>query len=169
MVGFGARMKAVSRMGAMAYVLASVVVILDQLSKSWIIGALYLTPGSSIGVWGPLRLTLVHNGGVSFGLLQGDGSWVRWTLAAFELAVVVFLAFWVRRAEKPLSALAVALIMGGAMGNVVDRLHFGYVVDFVDVQRLYFPWVFNLADSAITAGVVLLLAENLIPPRKAES
>jgi signal peptidase II len=162
-------MKTVSRTGALAYALALAVVILDQLSKSWVIGALFGTPGSSIGVWGPLRLTLVFNGGVSFGLLQGDGSWVRWTLAAFEMAVVVFLAFWVRRAERPMSALAVALIMGGALGNVVDRLRFGYVVDFVDVQRLYFPWVFNLADSAITVGVALLLAENLILPRKAES
>ena len=162
-------MKAVSRMGRLAYMLALAVVLLDQLSKSWVIGVLNAGPGSSIGVWGPLRLTLVLNGGVSFGLLQGDGAWVRWTLATFQLAVVVFLALWVRRAEKPVSGFAVGLIMGGAMGNVVDRLRFGYVVDFVDVQRLFFPWVFNLADSAITVGVALLLAENLVMPRKVES
>jgi signal peptidase II len=162
-------MKAVSRVGGLAYGLASAVVVLDQLSKSWVIGALDGAHGASIGVWGPLRFTLVLNGGVSFGLLQGDGSWVRWMLAAFELAVVIFLGFWVRRAGRPLSGLAVGLIMGGAMGNAVDRLRFGYVVDFVDVQRLYFPWVFNLADSAISVGVVLLLAENLILPSKAKS
>jgi len=161
-------MKAVSHSGALAYVLALVIAILDQLSKSWVIGVLEAVRGSSVGVWGPLRLTLVLNGGVSFGLLQGDGSWGRWVLAAFELAVVVFLAFWVRRAERPLSALAAGLIMGGAAGNVLDRVRFGYVVDFIDVQRLYFPWVFNLADSAITVGVALLLAESLIMPRKAE-
>ena len=161
-------MKAVSRIGGVAYGLALAIVILDQLSKSWVIGALEGGAGSSIDVWGPLRLTLVLNGGVSFGLLQGDGSWGRWALAFFELAVVVFLAFWVRRAVRPLSGLAVGLIMGGAMGNVLDRLRFGYVVDFVDIQRLYFPWVFNLADSAITAGVSLLLIESLILPRKAE-
>jgi signal peptidase II len=161
-------MKAVSRMGGVAYVLALAIAILDQLSKSWVIGALDRAQLSSVDVWGPLRLTLVFNGGVSFGLFQGDGSWGRWVLAIFELAVVVFLAFWVRRAERPLSGLAVGLIMGGAMGNVLDRVRFGYVVDFVDVQRLYFPLVFNLADSAITVGVALLLAENLILPRKAE-
>jgi signal peptidase II len=89
-------------------------------------------------------------------------------LIAFEVAVVVFIAAWVRRANRPLPALAGGLIMGGALGNIVDRLRLGYVVDFVDIQRLYFPWVFNLADSAITVGVALLLAENLLIPRKAE-
>lgn len=162
-------MKAVSRIGGLAFVLALVIVILDQVSKSWVIGALAGTRGSSIELWGPLRLTLVLNGGVSFGLFQGNGSWVRWTLAVFELAIVLFLAFWVRRAYRPLSGISVGLIIGGAMGNVLDRLRFGYVVDFVDVQRLYFPWVFNLADSAITVGVALLLAENLILPRNAEN
>jgi signal peptidase II len=162
-------MKVISPIGGLGFVLALVIVILDQLSKSWVIGTLSGAPGSSIELWGPLRLTLVDNGGVSFGLLQGNGSWVRWALAVFELAIVMFLAFWVRRADRPLSGVSVGLIMGGAMGNVLDRLRFGYVVDFVDVQRLYFPWVFNLADSAITVGVALLLAENLILPRKAES
>jgi signal peptidase II len=161
-------MKAVSRVGGLAYGLTSAVVILDQLSKSWVTGALNGGSGSTMDVWGPLRLTLVLNGGVSFGLLQGAGSWGRWMLVAFELAVVVFLAFWVRRAQRPLSGIAVGLVMGGALGNAIDRFRFGYVVDFVDVQRLFFPWVFNLADSAITVGVALLLAENLIFARKAE-
>ena len=161
-------MKAVSRMGRLAYALALAVAVLDQLSKSWVVSALDGIRRSSLDVWGPLRLTLVLNGGVSFGLLQGDGSCRRWVLAFFEMTVVVFLAVWVRRADRLLSGLAVGLIMGGALGNVLDRLRFGYVVDFIDVQRLFFPWVFNLADSAITVGVALLLAENLILPRKAE-
>ena len=162
-------MRSVSRLGGLAYMLAVAVVALDQLSKSWVVGALYGAPRSSIDVWGPLRFTLVLNRGVSFGLFQGDGWWGRWMLVTFQLAVVVFLAVWVRRAQRPLSGLAVGLIMGGAMGNVVDRLRFGSVVDFLDVQRLFFPWVFNLADSAITLGVALLLAEHLILPRKAAS
>jgi signal peptidase II len=162
-------MRAFSRVGGLAYLLALAAVVVDQISKSWVIGALYGAPGSSVDVWGPLRLTLVRNRGVSFGLLQGDGAWARWMLVTFQLAVVVFLAVWVRRARRPLSGLAVGLIMGGAMGNVVDRLRFGSVVDFLDVQRLFFPWVFNLADSAITVGVALLLAEHLILPREAES
>jgi len=161
-------MKLVSRMGGLAYVLAPAIAILDQLSKSWVIGALDGIRRSSLDVWGQMRLTLVLNGGVSFGLLQVDGSWGRWMLVFFELAVVVVLAVWVRRADRPLSGLAVGLIMGGALGNVLDRLRFGYVVDFIDVQRLYFPWVFNLADSAITIGVALLLVENLLLPRKVE-
>jgi signal peptidase II len=155
-------------MGGSAYGLALAIVIFDQFSKSWVLGALDAERGSSIEIWGPLRFTLVLNRGVSFGLLQGDGLWMRWMLTLFELAVVIFLSVWVRRAERLLSALAGALIIGGAMGNVLDRARFGYVVDFVDVQRLYFPWVFNLADSAITIGVALLLVENLILPRKLE-
>ncbi len=169
MVGLGARMKAVSRIAGLAYALALAVVVLDQLSKFWVVHALYRASGSSVDVWGPLRLTLVMNRGVSFGLLQGHGSLVRWMLVTFQFAVVAFLAVWVRRAERPMSGLAIGLIMGGATGNVVDRLRFGSVVDFLDVQRLFFPWVFNLADSAISVGVVLLLAEHLLPPRRAES
>jgi signal peptidase II len=161
-------MRAVSRVGGLAYAIALSIAVLDQLSKSWVTGVIDGVHRSSMEIWGPLRLTLVLNGGVSFGLLQVAGSWGRWILSLFELGVVVVLAVWVRRAERRLSGLAVGLIMGGAMGNVLDRVRVGYVIDFVDVQRLFFPWVFNLADSAITIGVALLLAENLLPPRKAE-
>jgi signal peptidase II len=155
-----------SRIGALAYLTALIVAGFDLLSKSWVVGAIDWVRRSTLTVWGPLRLTLVHNGGVSFGLLQGDGGWGHWALVVFEAAVIAFLAVWVRNARRPLSGLAVGLIMGGAFGNMLDRLRFGYVVDFIDVQRLYFPWVFNLADSAITIGVALLLAENLFSPEK---
>jgi signal peptidase II len=153
--------------GWLAYSLATAVVLADQAAKAWIVGGLRLIPGLSLDVWGPLRLTLVQNRGVSFGLFQSDAPWTRWALAGFSLAVAAALAVWARRAERPLTGFCVGLIMGGAVGNLIDRVRSGSVVDFVDVQRLYFPWVFNVADSAITVGIVLLLAESLLSPRSA--
>ena len=160
-------MTGITRWGALAYGLAVAVVAADQAAKAWIIGARRLVPGLPVDVWGPLRLTLVQNSGVSFGLFHNDAAWTRWALAGFSLIVAVALAIWARRAERPVIGLSVGLIMGGAVGNLIDRVRFGQVVDFVDVTRLHFPWVFNLADSAITVGIVLLLAENLLSPRKA--
>jgi signal peptidase II len=162
-------MSPISRPGAFAYALAGAVVVLDQAIKAWILGGLGLAMGAPRPVWGPLRLTLVENPGVSFGLFQSDAAWTRWALAAFSFVVAVALALWARRAEKPFTGLALGLIIGGAIGNFIDRVRTGAVVDFVDVTALYFPWVFNLADSAITVGIVLLLAEGLFQPRSGAS
>lgn len=158
-------MSLVTRVGAFALALAAGVAALDQEAKAWIL-SLGLVPGEPHPVWGPLRLTLVENRGVSFGLFQSEASWTRWALAAFSLGVAVALAIWVRRAHRLYTGLALGLIIGGALGNFLDRVRDGQVVDFVDVTALRFPWVFNVADSAITIGVVLLLAEGLIPSRK---
>jgi signal peptidase II len=160
-------MSLASRSGWLAYGVALVVVALDQASKAWILGGLHLAPGAPIDVWGPLRLNLVSNEGVSFGLLQVDAPWTRWALAAFAVIVALALAGFVRRTEKPLTGLAFGLIIGGAVGNLLDRVRHGAVVDFIDVEALHFPWVFNLADSAITIGITLLLAESLFAPKKA--
>jgi signal peptidase II len=159
-------MKLASRAGVMAYGLAIAVITIDQIVKSWVVGGLGLAPGGSLAIWGPLRLTLVENRGISFGLFQSDAPWTRWALAAFSLGVSLALAIWVRRTEKAFSGLALGLIIGGAVGNLFDRVRNGAVVDFVDVQALYFPWIFNVADSAITIGIMLLMAESLISPRR---
>jgi signal peptidase II len=158
-------MSLVSRSGALAYGLAVAVIAIDQSVKAWIVGGLRLAMGVPLPVWGPVRLTLVENTGVSFGLFQSDESWTRWALAGFSLVVAVVLGYWVRRAEKPFTGLALGLIIGGALGNFIDRVRTGEVVDFVDVTALYFPWVFNVADSAITVGIALLLAESFLQPR----
>jgi len=83
--------------------------------------------------------------------------------------VALALGFWARRAEKPYTGLALGLIIGGAVGNFIDRVRTGVVVDFVDVTALYFPWVFNVADSAITVGILLLLAEGWLQRRSGAS
>ena len=154
----------VSRFGWMAYGLALVTVILDQLTKAWILSQ-GLIPGESIPVLPFFRLTLVYNPGVSFGLLAASGPG-RWLLVLFALAVVVAVGVWARSLTKALPAVALGLIMGGALGNnIIDRVRFGRVTDFLDFSALGFPWVFNVADAAINIGVAVLLVEVLLGGR----
>ena len=151
-----------TRLGRLAILLATVVIAADQAVKAWILYGLKLPLLVSQQVAGPFWLTMVWNPGVSFGLFQQHHDLVRWLFVAFSIVVAILLAYWVRKAERPLFALAVGLVIGGAVGNVVDRIRLGAVADFVDVSRLYFPWVFNVADSAISVGIGLLLLDMLI-------
>jgi signal peptidase II len=154
----------VTRLGLYAYALALVVLVLDQLSKAWVLNGLHLAERGQIPVASFFRLTMVMNQGVSFGLLRADGPVGRWLLVTAALVVVVGLIAWARRADRPLFAAALGLIIGGALGNnLIDRARIGQVVDFLDFSGLYFPWVFNVADSAITVGVVLLLLDSFAP------
>jgi signal peptidase II len=151
----------VTRFGWAAYAIAVALMVLDQLSKAWVLGVLRPVDGRSLILAPVLRFSLVWNRGFSFGLLS-QTALARWGLFAFSLAVAVGLAVWARRQVRALPAVALGLIMGGAIGNAVDRVRLGAVVDFIDVSGLgFFPWVFNVADSAITVGVVLLLADSL--------
>ncbi|MDP3382258.1 MAG: signal peptidase II [Phenylobacterium sp.] len=150
----------INRHGWTAYGLALAVIVLDQLSKHWILFVYDLPTRVSEQVVGPFYLTMVWNQGVSFGLLRADQDLGRWLLVAFSVLVAIALAIWARRGDRTLMALALGLVMGGAVGNAIDRARFGAVVDFIDVSRLYFPWVFNIADAAISVGVVLLLLDG---------
>jgi signal peptidase II len=152
----------ITRSGAFAYALAALVVVLDQAVKYWIVAILKLQELPTVSVVGPLHLTWVMNPGVSFGFLRADQDLARWGLVAFSLVVAALIIYWSRRASRGLQALGYGLIAGGAIGNAIDRARFGAVVDFIDVQRLgFFPWVFNVADSAITVGVIALLLDSL--------
>ena len=151
----------VTKYGGIAYGLAVVAIVLDQIVKSWFLG-LGLSPGGTVPVTWPLRLTMVWNQGVSFGLFRADHDVVRWLLTLFSLGVACALAWWARTANRPLIGLGLGFVIGGAVGNAIDRIRFGAVVDFVDVTQLgFFPWVFNVADSAITIGVLCLLLDSL--------
>ena len=157
---------AVTRSGAAAFGLAAMVVALDQLSKWWVLGPLALPARGQVPVLPPVfNLTLVHNAGVSFGLLRAGADLARWGLVAFSVAVAVALGLWARRTPKLWTGLALGLVIGGALGNVVDRVRQGYVTDFLDVSGLHFPWVCNLADSAISVGVAMLVLESLLAPK----
>jgi signal peptidase II len=156
----------VTRSGWIAYGLAVAIIIADQLSKYWILHVIRLPEIGSMDLLGPLRLSFVQNPGVSFGFLRGQAL-ARWGLSLFALVVTVILATWARRADRTVTALTLGLFMGGAVGNVIDRIRFGWVADFIDVQALHFPWVFNIADSAITVGAALLLLDTALTSRKA--
>ena len=166
----------IPRISYAAYGFAIAVLVLDQLTKAWIISGLDLRELGHIQVLPPLfNLTWVENRGVSFGLF-GDGS-ARWMLSAFSIAVAGILGWWALRADRRLLISAIGLIMGGALGNVIDRIRFGFVVDFLDVSgphfvlgsmKINFPWIFNVADSAICIGVVLLILDSIRAEREAK-
>jgi len=162
-------MKGVSKLGFGSYLLAAVVVGLDQASKHWILQVFDLPLKTTTPVAGPFYLTMVWNRGVSFGLLRAEVDLTRWALAAFSIIVAAFLAVWVRNASRKLAAVALGLVIGGAIGNVIDRIRFGAVADFLDFSRLMFPWIFNLADAAITVGILLLLLDMLLQEREGSS
>ncbi|MBW8304222.1 MAG: signal peptidase II, partial [Brevundimonas sp.] len=100
--------------------------------------------------------------------LFGDGS-ARWMLSGFSVVVAGILGWWALKADRRLLVSAIGLIMGGAIGNVIDRIRFGFVVDFLDFSGTgFFPWVFNVADSAITIGVILLIVDSVLSERAAK-
>lgn len=144
------------------YGLAAVVFVLDQLVKYWIIEVVRLRERGFIDVASFFNLTWVENRGVSMGMLTADGDLERWLLVALTAAISVGVGIWLWRERNRLDVFALGLVLGGAIGNIVDRVRFGYVVDF-----LHFFWedwhfyVFNVADAAITVGVTLLLLRAL--------
>jgi signal peptidase II len=154
------------RSAVLAYILAALVVAADQALKYWVLDVYRLPDKLTSHLVGPLWLSLVWNRGFSFGILDISAIWTRWALSVFSLGVAAALAVWAWRAERPILTVAIGLIMGGAIGNVIDRMRFGAVTDFVDVTRLWFPWIFNLADSAITIGSVILIWDLFLAPRK---
>jgi len=147
------------------------VVLLDWQTKQWVSEALVLYRPREVFSW--LNITLAHNYGAAFSFLSDAGGWQRWFFIVLASLVSLVLLIWLIRLPRAewLTALGLALILGGAIGNLVDRIQLGYVVDFVDVyyKGWHFP-AFNVADSAITCGVILLLLDALIiSRRKAES
>jgi signal peptidase II len=145
--------------------LAAVLVLLaDQASKWAILSVLHLRMGDQITLGPILNLALVKNSGVTFGLLTGFGEWGHLLLAGLAMCVVAALGVWLRRAESGLSAIALGAIGGGAIGNVIDRLRFGWVVDFIDAHLGTWHWyVFNIADAAIVCGVAALVIDSQWP------
>jgi len=155
-----------NRNGLIAYAVALAVVVVDQISKLWFLG-LGLQEGDSIPILPIFRLSMVWNPGISFGLLQGHGQIGRWLLVLFGLAVVMGLAWWIRRADRLYAAVAIGLIMGGAIGNnLIDRVRLGMVADFLDFSGLGFKWVFNVADAAINVGIAVLLLDIFLSTRQ---
>jgi len=151
----------------------AIVLAADQASKWWILNGLDLPNLRRVVLLPVLNLTMVWNRGVTFGLLNGLGAWGYLLLAVVTLSVVAALSVWLSRAESAVVALAIGAIAGGAIGNVIDRLRFGAVVDFIQVELNspwgnLFPWVFNVADSAIVCGVAVLVLDSIVAKRRGQ-
>jgi signal peptidase II len=147
----------------MAYAIAVSVIVLDQISKAWILYGVKLRERGFVELTPIFDLRMVWNQGMSFGLGQAGGQFGRWFFTVFAIGVSIAIGWWVRQTTSRWTAWSLGLVMGGALGNVIDRVRFGAVVDFLDFSGLMFPWVFNVADSAITVGVILLLVETFWP------
>lgn len=151
----------------LGFLVAIPVVLLDQLTK-WLVLADLMEPHRTVVVTGFFNLVLVWNRGVSFGMFNADSAWGPTILSALALVIAVCLVIWLRRVTNPLVATAIGLVLGGAIGNVIDRARFGAVVDFLDFHAFGYHWpAFNVADSAISVGVALLLYDSLFERRKA--
>jgi signal peptidase II len=142
--------------------LSALVVVLDQVTK-WLAVAM-LPPYRPVPLLPHLSLTLMYNEGAAFSFLAAAGGWQRWLFTGFALLMSLVLVIWLLRLGpgERLMAASLSLVVGGAVGNLVDRFYLGHVVDFVDffVGNWHWP-AFNLADSAISVGVVLLLLSSL--------
>jgi signal peptidase II len=148
--------------------LALIVIVLDQVTKTLIVGEFTLHESVSVTSW--FNIVRAHNTGAAFSFLAGASGWQRWFFVALGIAASVFIIWMLRRhPEQTLFCFAVSLILGGALGNVIDRLLHGYVVDFLDFHfrflaplfpQGHFP-SFNIADSAITIGAACLILDEL--------
>jgi signal peptidase II len=158
--------------------IALVVLALDQALKAVMLHLVFdlpppITPASwhpPIEVTGFFNLVMVWNRGISFGLLDGGGAWMPWVLALIALGVVAGLIVWLRRVDRGYLAVAIGLVIGGAIGNLIDRLRFGAVADFLDFHLWGYHWyAFNIADSAIVIGVIVLLVDGLVARPQGEA
>lgn len=146
------------------YGLAAGVILLDQLSKLWVVRDFFY--GESLEVTSFFNLVLAHNTGAAFSMLAGAGGWQRVffiTLAAIAAGVIAHLLR--KHRKEPRFCLALSLILGGALGNLADRVRLGYVVDFLDFHAFGYHWpAFNVADMAITGGAILIVWDSLRKP-----
>ena len=142
------------------FLFSVVVILLDQLSKYWAFQS--LIPYQPEALMPMINFTLAYNTGAAFSFLSGTGDWHRWLFTGFSGVMSMVLAVWIIRLPRTarLQLVALSLILAGAVGNLVDRILLGHVIDFIDVYYTHYHWpAFNLADSAICVGAFLLLID----------
>jgi signal peptidase II len=148
---------------------SAITLLLDQASKLAIDGSMRLF--ESIPLIPFFNLTYVHNTGAAFSLLSEAGGWQRWLFAGLAVVMSSVIGVWLYRLKnhETLMAVALSLVLGGAVGNLIDRIAYGYVIDFLDVYYRNWHWpAFNIADSAICVGVGLMVLEGLGVGKKAD-
>ncbi|KTD82931.1 signal peptidase II [Legionella waltersii] len=145
------------------FLISLLVILIDQVTKYW--AGTHLVPYKPMPIMPLLNFTLAYNTGAAFSFLSWAGEWHRWFFAGFSLVVSILLIVWLYKysAKARLQALGISLILGGALGNLIDRGIHGYVIDFIDVYYKHYHFAtFNVADSAICVGAALLVLELLI-------
>ena len=149
---------------AIGFAVAALVFIVDQFTKWLMIGPLNLQSVQQIYIMPIFNLTWTENYGISLGMLNAETDTGRWMLVALTSAIAAGVAFWITREKARWDQAALGLILGGALGNILDRTRFGYVVDFADLHFGDFrPFlIFNVADAAISIGVVILLLRAFV-------
>ncbi|MFM2483179.1 signal peptidase II [Celerinatantimonas sp. YJH-8] len=147
--------------------LSAIMLIVDQLTKIWVAGSFTLYQSRPVTSF--FNLVYVHNYGAAFSFLSRQGGWQRWLFSLLAVAVSLFLIGLLKRMRRsqPFTAAGYALIISGALGNVIDRFVHGYVIDFLDFYWDHYHWpAFNIADSCICVGAALLIWDSLTQPSK---
>jgi signal peptidase II len=140
-------------------------VVLDQISKQIVNAQLVHYINHSVAIFPGFNFTLVYNEGAAFSFLSNAGGWQRWAFTALSIVISIVLLVWLKKLDhnKRVLAAGLAFILGGAIGNLIDRIIYGHVIDFIDVYYKNHHWpAFNLADSAITLGAGLLILDMLL-------
>jgi signal peptidase II len=149
--------------------ISALVLVLDQATKAWVQVA--FQPYESLEILPFFNLVLAYNTGAAFSFLSDGSGWQRWLFVGLALVVAVVLVFWLRRLDEDdrMAGWGVALVLGGAIGNVIDRIWLGHVVDFLDFHWAGWHWpAFNVADMGITCGVGLLLLDGFLSAKRSD-
>ena len=158
------------RNGLVGFSVAAVVFILEQITKWIVLGPLDLRNVQLIRILPIFDLNYTENHGISLGLFQAQSDAMRWVLVAVTAAIAVGVAYWIGREDKRWDQVALGMVLGGALGNILDRVRHGYVVDFADLHfgdfRPFF--IFNVADAAISIGVAILLLRAFLVKERPE-
>jgi len=147
--------------------ISALVIVIDQATKRVVDTTMQLY--QSIELIPCFQLTYLRNQGAAFSFLSGAGGWQRWFFIGLAIIASVFICFWLKKLDRSQrwEAVAWSLVLGGALGNLIDRILYGYVIDFLDVYVGEWHWpAFNVADSAITVGVVMLLLDSFKTPSR---
>jgi signal peptidase II len=143
--------------------LSLIILVLDQITKTWV--STHLSFNQPVNILPYFDLRLLHNTGAAWSILADQGGWQRWFLSGLAIIVSIVIMVWLTRLDSKQRWLAcgLALILGGALGNVMDRIIYGYVVDFIDIYYQAWHWpAFNIADIGISIGAVMLLIDAII-------
>lgn len=140
------------------------VVLIDQASKYYMLNILHLNIINHIEISKIFDFTMVWNRGISFGTFKAETDFGRWALVASSSIIATGFLYWLGKTKDKITFFALSFVIGGAIGNLIDRVKYGAVVDFLDFSGIYFPWVFNIADSAVFIGAMLLIIDMLLNP-----